>query len=136
MFSPDNDGRFKITDLTDIITARAAARDLAGQAGFGLADRARLATAVSELTRNVVQYAGSGFCQIANVSDEKHIKIVVVVEDQGAGIPDIDKAMQDGFSTSGGLGAGLPGTKRLMDEFGIESCPGKTRVTIAIVRAK
>ncbi len=136
MFFSDNDGRFDIKDVTDIVAARAAARDLAGQAGFGMADRARLATAVSELARNVVQYAGSGTCQITNASDDAHIKVLVVIEDQGAGIVDIDNAMQDGYTTSGGLGAGLPGTKRLMDEFKIESRPGLTRVSIAIVRAR
>lgn len=136
MFFPNKDGRYSINDVTDIVAARAAARDMAGQVGFGLADRARMATAVSELTRNVVQYAGGGTCEIKNVSDTTHLKILVIVEDQGAGIPDIEKAMLDGFSTSGGLGAGLPGTKRLMDEFAIESKPGLTRVTIGMVRAK
>ena len=136
MFFPDKDGLFKINDVTDIVAARAAARDLAGQAGFGMADRARLATAVSELTRNVLQYAGGGTCEINNLSDDAHMKIVAIVEDHGSGIADIDKAMQDGFTTSGGLGAGLPGTKRLMDEFSIESRPGLTRVTITIIRHK
>lgn len=136
MFFSDKDGRFKINDVTDIVAARSAARELAGQVGFGMADRARLATAVSELARNAVQYAGGGTCEINNISDDAHMKIVVIVEDHGSGISDIDKAMQDGFTTSGGLGAGLPGTKRLMDEFAIESRPGLTRVTITIIRNK
>lgn len=136
MFFPDKEGRYTIKNVSDIVAARAAARDRAAQAGFGLADRARLATAISELARNVVNYAGSGTCEFANQSDDSQLKILAIVEDHGRGIPDIEQAMQDGFSTSGGLGVGLPGTKRLMDEFNIESRPGLTRITIAMIRAR
>jgi serine/threonine-protein kinase RsbT len=120
----------------DVIRARSAARARAAQTGFGIADQIRLATAVSELTRNVIQYAGSGTCRIMDASDETEMRIRVVVEDNGAGIADIELAMQDGYSTGGGLGAGLPGTRRLMDCFAIESNPGLTRVTIAMARQR
>jgi serine/threonine-protein kinase RsbT len=125
-----------IHDSADIVRARGAARSLAARIGFGLADQTRLATAVSELTRNVVQYAGAGSCQIADASDAAEMRIRIVVEDIGGGIADLDLAMKDGYSTGGGLGAGLPGTRRLMDSFAIESAPGFTRVTIAMGRAR
>lgn len=121
---------------TDIVVARRMARELAQALGFGRADQTRLATAVSELTRNLIQYAGGGFCSIREESDETAVRVAVYVEDNGPGIPDIEAAMRDGFSTSGGLGAGLPGTRRLVDDFSIQSEPGNTRVRIALVRAK
>lgn len=128
--------RVTIIETADIVRARSTARQIAAGIGFGLADQTRLATAVSELARNVVQYAGSGHCDIVDASgvDELHIRIVV--EDQGPGIHDIEKAMQDGYSTRGSLGAGLPSTRRLMDSFAIESRPGLTRISIAMVRRR
>jgi len=116
-----------IVEQTDIVRARAEARRVAGLIGFGLADQTRLATAISELTRNVLQYAGRGHCEISDISDEQNSAIKVVITDYGPGIPDIGRAMQDGYSTSGGLGAGLPGTQRLVDGFEIESRPGHAR---------
>lgn len=116
----------------DIVMARRAARELCERLGFGKADQTRLATAVSELTRNVILYAGEGNCVIEDRSNATHRRIVVLVEDHGPGIPDLERALTDGYSSSGGLGAGLPGTRRLVDEFQIESAPGLTRVTIAL----
>lgn len=120
----------------DIVAAREVGREMAREMGFGLVDQTRLATAISELTRNVVQYAGSGTCEIRDDSDDSYVRIRVIVEDHGPGIADLNKAMQFGYSTSGGLGAGLPGTKQLVHEFQIISHPGLTRVTIAMVRPK
>ena len=120
----------------DIVTARGAGREMARQLGFGSADQTRLATAISELTRNVIQYAGGGVCLIRDESDARRSRIEVVVEDHGPGIPDLEKAMEYGFSTGGGLGAGLPGAKRLAHEFEIESEPGRTRVTIGMNRVR
>lgn len=125
-----------ITDSADIVRARSATRLMAARIGFGVADQTRLATAVSELTRNIIQYAGSGSCAITDTSAEGEMRIRIVVEDHGPGIPDIDLAMKDGYSTGGSLGAGLPGTRRLMDSFSIESAPGLTCVTIAIARQR
>ena len=118
----------------DIVTARSAGRELAREIGFGSADQTRLATAISELTRNVIQYAGSGVCTVIDESADETAGIRVTVEDHGPGIPDVKRAMADGFTTSRGLGAGLPGTRRLVHEFHVESEPGRTRVTIAMAR--
>ena len=128
--------RVPIRQTTDVVIARSFARQVAGKIGFGIADQTRLATAVSELARNVMQYAGEGFCEVTDASDEKNMSIRILIEDHGPGIHDIDSAMKDGYSTSGGLGAGLPGTRRLMDEFAIESQPGLTRITIVLTRKR
>ena len=116
----------------DVVTARRSGRDMAKIVGFGTADQTRLATAISELTRNVIKYAGDGECTIYDESDLTRNRIRVVVEDNGPGIPDIDAAMEDGYTTGGTLGAGLPGTRRLVNEFVITSEPGLTRVVIAM----
>ena len=108
------------------------ARDL----GFGSADQTRLATAISELTRNTIQYAGEGTCTLSDLSNERDLIVHVVVEDSGPGIDDMEKAMEFGFSTSKGLGAGLPGTKRLVSSFEIESVPGHTVITIELTKRK
>ena len=125
-----------IADTADIVRARGAARSIAAQVGFGLADQTRLATAVSELARNALHYAGGGHCEITDLSDDTERRIRVMVEDHGPGIPDIQRAIQDGYSTGGGLGAGLPGTKRLMDVFTIESTVGLTRIYVEMIRPK
>jgi len=119
---------------SDIVLARQAGRELAQEMGFGSADQTRLATAISELARNVIQYAGGGRCLIAEESNQHLTRIRVVVEDAGPGIADVEEAMTHGFSSGGGLGAGLPGARRLVQEFDIESQPGHTRVTIAIAK--
>ena len=126
----------EVRETKDIVLARRLARELAASLGFGKADQTRLATAVSELARNVVEYAGNGECKIFDVSDVLFSCVKVVVEDHGPGIADIDVAMQDGFSTGGSLGAGLPGTRRLIDSFKIESQPGLTRITITLSQRK
>ena len=131
-----NDPTIEIRDQGSVVAARQAVREMAAQLGFGSADQTRLATAVSELTRNVIQYAGTGVCIIDDESDVESLRIKVLVEDDGPGIPDIDEAMADGFSTGGGLGVGLPGARRLLDEFDIESRPGHTRITIAMNRPR
>ena len=130
------DTTVKIKDEMDIVAARRAGREMAQQCGFGSADQTRLATAISELTRNVVQYAGTGVCVITDESNQNMLGIRIVVEDHGPGIPDLEEATTYGFSTGAGLGAGLPGTERLVDEFAIESAPGPTKVTIAMIRRK
>lgn len=116
----------------DIVTARAVSRELAKILGFSTADQTRLATAVSELTRNIISYVGEGRCHITDESDERVARIKIVVEDEGPGIPDVEAAMQDGFTTGNGLGAGLPGTRRLVHEFDIDTTPGHTRISIGM----
>lgn len=120
----------------DVIRARHAVRDMAVQLGFGVANQTRLATAVSELVRNVLKYANSGTCKIIHVEDPSNTGIRVTVEDQGPGIADIELAMTDGFSTGNSLGAGLPGAKRLVQNFDITSKPGQTRITISMYQPK
>ena len=128
--------RVEIKVESDVVAARQAGREMARELGFGSADQTRLATAISELARNALQYASEGICLVTDESDQNMLRIRVVVEDHGPGIPDIEKAMEYGFSTGSGLGAGLPGAKRLVQEFHIESEPGHTKVTIAMVRRR
>ena len=128
--------KVEIRDSKDVVTARQMGRKMALEKGFGSADQTRFATAISELTRNVIQYAGTGLCTTADQSDNNEIKIVTAVEDAGPGIPDIDQALKQGYSTGGGMGAGLPGTKRLVQEFDIDSVPGHTVVTIVLRRKR
>ncbi len=117
---------------SDIVLARSQTRALAARLGFGKADQTRLATAVSELTRNVIMYAGSGACQITDTSDAEFNRIAIEVVDHGPGIADIDMAVQDGFSTGASMGAGLPGTRRLMENFSLQSAPGLTQVSVSL----
>lgn len=120
-----------INNSKDVILSRQLARKIAGEFGFGLADQTRIATAVSELSRNICLYAGTGRVIIKTVSESAKKGIEIVAGDKGPGIPDIGLAMQDGYSTCKALGQGLPGTKRLMDEFEIKSEVGVgTTVTI------
>jgi serine/threonine-protein kinase RsbT len=115
----------------DVIRARQSAREMARELGFVVVDQIGIATAASELSRNAYQYSGSGKVIIKPVSRNHARGIEIVVEDQGPGIPDLEQALEDGFSTSSGRGHGLPGSRRLMDEFEIESQIGAgTRVTI------
>jgi serine/threonine-protein kinase RsbT len=109
----------------DIVIARTLARDMARALGFGAIDQARIATAVSELARNIFLYAGSGSVTVREIEKNGRRGLEVVCEDQGPGIPDIDLVMQDGYSTSRGMGMGLPGAKRLMDDFLIDSRDGE-----------
>jgi serine/threonine-protein kinase RsbT len=116
----------------DIAVARGEARAFAAALGFRVIDQTRLATVTSELARNVVKYAGRGRMIAQPTSDERgRAGLRLIFEDSGPGIPDIAAAMRDGFSTGRGLGKGLPGSKRLVDEFEIESEVGRgTRVTV------
>jgi serine/threonine-protein kinase RsbT len=116
----------------DIAVARGEVRTLAAWVGFRLIDQTRLATVTSELARNVVKYAKRGRMiaqPTAGPAGREGLRLIF--EDSGPGIPDLEAAMRDGFSTGNGLGKGLPGSKRLVDEFRIESEPGRgTRVTV------
>ncbi|NJL05147.1 MAG: anti-sigma regulatory factor [Chloroflexaceae bacterium] len=105
----------------DIVIARTLARDTAKSIGFGAIDQARIATAVSELARNIFLYAGTGSVTVREIEKLGRRGIEIVCEDQGPGIADLSLAMQDGYTTSRGMGMGLPGAKRLMDEFTINT---------------
>lgn len=113
----------------DIVIARTLARDTAKSLGFGPIDQARIATAVSELARNIFLYAGSGSVTVREVDKNSRRGIEILCEDNGPGIPDIEQAMSDGYSTSRGMGMGLPGAKRLMDEFDVQSSDNGTTIT-------
>jgi serine/threonine-protein kinase RsbT len=116
----------------DIASARGEVRALAAALGFRVVDQTRLATVASELARNVVKYARRGRMIAQPTADARGREgLRLIFEDTGPGIPDIAAAMRDGFSTGRGLGKGLPGSKRLVDEFEIESEVGRgTRVTV------
>ncbi|MFJ7934983.1 anti-sigma regulatory factor [Sporosarcina sp. NPDC096371] len=115
----------------DIVAARQLGRNEAKKSGFGTVDQARITTAISELARNIYLYAGKGKVEIERHSEKGCNGITIVASDNGPGITDMRKVMEDGFSTSGGLGAGMPGVKRLMDEFKVETEPGVgTTITV------
>lgn len=128
------DIRLPIAGDTDIVAARQEARQVAKRLGFGLVDQSRIATAVSELTRNVVRYAtdGRGEVVIRELAEPPaRVGLEVVVRDAGPGIADIEQVLREGFSSGSGLGMGLPGTRRLMDDMQIDSTVGiGTTITI------
>ncbi|NMA71835.1 MAG: anti-sigma regulatory factor [Firmicutes bacterium] len=120
--------RLEGRDQTIIVTARGAVRELARELGFGVVDQTRLATAVSEIARNAVQYAGKGLVEFRVLEGER-VGLEVVVSDEGPGIPDIPRVLAGGYSTVQGFGRGISGARALVDEFTLESIPGKgTRV--------
>jgi serine/threonine-protein kinase RsbT len=115
----------------DIVAARQRGRALAVELGFSAVDSTLIATAISELARNIVSYAGTGEIMLKTVQNSTRHGILIVAADEGPGIHDLRQALRDGFSTSGSLGLGLPGVRRLMDEFEITSQPGRgTRVEV------
>ena len=125
------DERIALRSVDDIIKARQLVRESAIAQGLSLVDQTKLVTAASELARNALVYGGGGDMQLEVFNDGARRAVKVTFSDQGPGIPDIALAMKDGYSTGGGLGLGLGGAKRLVNEFYIESPPGKgTTVTI------
>jgi len=120
--------RIPISSDADIVTARQQGRALAEQLGFSGSELTIIATAISEVARNIVEYAKAGEITLSSLADKDRRGILIVARDEGPGIPDINKAMQDGYSTSGSLGLGLPGAKRLMDELEVSSSSGKGTV--------
>ncbi len=110
---------------SDIVTARQEGRTLAAQLGFSSSEQVLIATAISEAARNILQYAGKGTITLSSLDEGNRRGILIIARDAGPGIPDIEQAMLDGYSSSGGLGLGLSGIKRLMSELEIISAPGK-----------
>ncbi|HLI35289.1 MAG TPA: anti-sigma regulatory factor [Terriglobia bacterium] len=122
----------RISNDSDIVKARQKGREVAAEVGFPLTDLALVATAISELSRNILRYARQGEIVIRRAENAGRHGILVIARDRGPGIADVERALEVGFSTSGGLGLGLPGVRRLMDEFEIVSRRGSgTTVTIA-----
>lgn len=121
----------RVTSDADILAARQQGKAVAMELGFSSSDLTLIMTAISELARNIVTYAKTGEVELSLVEEGKERGIVVVARDGGPGIADLELAMTDGYSSTNSLGLGLPGARRLMDEFEIVSKPGKgTTVTI------
>ena len=112
----------------DIVIARQAGHELARQLGFSLTDVTMIATAISEIARNITSYAGKGEVRVGVQYRDGRRALVVRAEDDGPGIRDVERALEDGYSTGSGLGLGLPGARRLMDRLVVESTPGQGTV--------
>ena len=131
------DALLPVSSDLDIIKVRQKGRDLAAWADFALVDQTLIATAVSEIARNIVTYARRGTIILRIEEESDRLGLVVIACDQGPGIPDVARALRDHYSTSHGLGMGLPGARRVMDDFAIESAPGEgTRITMKKWRTK
>jgi serine/threonine-protein kinase RsbT len=117
-----------IDNPDDIVEARKAGHELALDLGFSVTDVTMIATAISEIARNITSYAGRGVVRVAVEDREDRKALVVRAEDDGPGIADIERAMEDGYSTGRGLGMGLPGARRLMDRLVVESARGRGTV--------
>ena len=123
--------RLPIAADVDVVQARQQGREVAANAGFTSGDQTVIAAAISEIARNILMYAKRGEIVLSVVANGDRQGVVVIARDQGPGIRDVARALQDGYSTSGGLGLGLPGAKRLMDEFELTSAVGQgTTVTM------
>jgi serine/threonine-protein kinase RsbT len=129
---PTRDDSRPLRNEEDVVLARQAVRSWAVELGFSLIDQTKIVTAASELARNTVVYGGGGTMHMQMLEDGPRRGLRLVFEDQGPGIPDIDQALRDGFTSGGGLGLGLGGARRLVNDFAIESQPGQgTKITVA-----
>ncbi len=128
----ESEGSVRITSEGDLISARKATRSLATRMGFGITDITRIVTVTSELARNILNYAGSGIVTWKSLDLGINVGIELVFEDHGPGIANIELAMQEGYSSTNGLGLGLPGSRRLVDQMEVRSELGKG--TTVIVR--
>jgi serine/threonine-protein kinase RsbT len=124
--------RVDIRSSDDVVRVRQLTRTLAGAAGLGLVDQTKIITAASELARNTLDYGGGGHVLLDVIENAGRRGVRLCFEDKGPGIPDIEAALKDGFTTGKGMGLGLGGAKRLSNEFAIVSKPGEgTKITIA-----
>jgi serine/threonine-protein kinase RsbT len=119
--SPGGEVHVAIEHELDIVTARQAGREMAAQNGFTATDQTLIATAISEVARNIVVYARQGEVVVSRIDKEGRVGIQVIARDHGPGIDSLELALRDGYSTKQSLGLGLPGARRLMDDFAIES---------------
>jgi serine/threonine-protein kinase RsbT len=123
--------RREVRSSEDVVAVRQVVREAAVAAGFSLVDQTKLVTAASELARNMVIYGGGGALHLATLNDGAKRGVRLTFEDQGPGITDVEQALRDGFTTGNGLGLGLGGARRLVNDFQIDSRVGEgTRVTI------
>jgi serine/threonine-protein kinase RsbT len=130
----DRDSVIPIESDADVVTARQRARQLAGELELTSTDQTLLATAISEVARNITTYAVRGEVLLSVVHDnDGRVGIQVVARDEGPGIENVELALQDGYTSGAGLGLGLPGARRLVDDFQIETAPGQgTKVTLVM----
>jgi serine/threonine-protein kinase RsbT len=123
--------RTEVRSAEDVVRVRQAVRTHAAAAGLSLVDQTKIITAASELARNMVDYGGGGQVRFEIVNDGRRRGLRLTFEDRGPGIADIELAMKDGYTTGNGLGLGLPGARRLVDDFDIQTAPGQgTTVTL------
>ena len=128
---PADQTALAVTSDADVVRVRQAARDLAVAARLSIVDQTKLVTATSELARNTLVYGGGGEVRASLVERMGRTGVELVFSDEGPGIPDVELALTDGWTSGGGMGLGLSGTKRLVDEFSIDTAPGAgTRVRI------
>jgi serine/threonine-protein kinase RsbT len=125
--------RVVIRTDADVVTARQEARTLGASLGFSSTDLTLLATAISEVARNITTYAGEGERRVRVLDEDGRHGIEVLASDEGPGIADVELAMQDGYTTGNGLGLGLPGTRRLVDDFDLQTAPG-AGTTVRLVK--
>ncbi|HVT99375.1 MAG TPA: anti-sigma regulatory factor [Acidobacteriaceae bacterium] len=120
-----------LTNSNDVVLARQKVRQWATEMRFTLVDQTKLVTAASELARNTLDHGKGGSMTIEQIAAGPRVGLRLIFEDRGPGIPDIELALKDGFTTGNGMGLGLGGSKRLVNEFSIDSAPGKgTRITV------
>jgi serine/threonine-protein kinase RsbT len=124
--------RVTISSDNDVVAVRREARALAADLNFTSTDVTLLATAISEIARNITTYAGAGEIVLSVVRREDRAGIRVEARDAGPGIRDVERAMEDGYSTGSGMGLGLPGARRLTDEFAIDSRPGEGTIIVMV----
>jgi serine/threonine-protein kinase RsbT len=126
---------FKITTSADVVKVRQVTRQWATELKFSLVDQTKLVTATSELARNTLEHGGGGSMLAEIVEEGARRGIRLVFDDKGPGIADLDLALRDGYTTGGGMGLGLSGSKRLVNDFQINSEPGRG-TTVTIIRWK
>ena len=131
----EQDETMPIRTSDDVVRVRQAVRTRAVGAGFSLVDQTKIVTAASEIARNTVDYGGGGTVRLEVVRNGARAGVRLTFTDHGPGIPDIERAMTDGFTTGGGLGLGLSGAKRLSNEFDVKSAPG-SGTTVVLARWK
>src|SRR6476620_12329345 len=129
------EGTLALTSEQDVVLARQLVRKMTQEMAFSLVDQTKLVTAASELARNTIKYGGGGEVHLDLFEDGFRRGVGLLFVDAGPGIPDLDQALRDGFTTGGGLGLGLGGSRRLVDEFDIDSRPGEG-TAVSIVKWK
>jgi serine/threonine-protein kinase RsbT len=135
MAMTDEQARMEVASDADIVPARAKGRALATELGFSPTDATLVATAISEIARNIVVHAGRGEIEVKPAYEPDRRGVIVIARDEGPGIRNVDAALREGFGTKGGLGLGLPGVRRIMDEFAIQTAPNHgTTVTMHMWR--